>query len=138
MSAPTPTLIEGTSGVASVSVNSLLYDCVIGSWRAQANKQYFPATTFCSGGWMTEFSGLKQITGVATGFLSHGNAISDPLLDFATASGVPVVLQADSGCTLTFTGHIEKDLGVVAAGPSEFGIRFRSKGAASSVWNTST
>lgn len=138
MPAPTPALITGTSGVASVSINALLYDCVLGMWRASAVKQFFNAVTFCGGGWISEFSGLKQIIGSAIGYLSHGNPISDPMLDFGTAVGVPVILQADTTCTLSFTGHIEKDLGTVAAGPSEFGIRFRSTGAATSVWNTST
>lgn len=138
MPAPTPTLITGTSGVASVSINALLYDCVLGMWRASAVKQFFNAVTFCSGGWVNEFSGLKQIVGMAAGYLSHGNPISDPLLDFAASAGVPIILQADTTCTLSFTGHIEKDFGMVAAGPSEFGVRFRSTNAASSVWNTST
>jgi hypothetical protein len=138
MSAPTPTIITGTSGVASVSINSLLYDCVMGSWRGSATKQYFPQITFCSGGWRAEQAGIKAIDIVASGYLSHGNAISDPLLNFGTATGVPTIFQADTGCTISGTCHIETDFGMVAAANSEFGIRARSNGAMSSNWNITT
>lgn len=136
--APTPTIITGSSGVASVSVNSLLYDCVLGQWQGDATKQYYGSTTFCSGGWRDEQAGLKAVDIFATGYLSHGNAISDPLLDFGTAAGVACVFQADTGCSITGTFHIEKSFGTVAAGPSSYGVRARSKGAVASTWNTTT
>jgi hypothetical protein len=136
MPAPTPDIITGSNGIATVKVNALDYQCVMGAWRASFNKQYYAQTTFCSGGWADEASGLKQMTFTTTGFLSKNDPISDPLLDFGTANGVAVVLQADTGCTLTGTCHIEKDMGIVAAGNSEFGIRGRSKGAIASTWDT--
>jgi hypothetical protein len=138
MSAPTPTIITGTSGVASVSINSLLYDCVMGSWRGSATKQYFPQTTFCSSGWRDEQSGLKACDIVASGYLSHGNAISDPLASFGAPNGVACIFQADTGSTISGTFHIESDFGIVAAANSEFGVRARSKGAVSSTWNITT
>jgi hypothetical protein len=110
----------------------------MGNWRASATKRYFESQTFCSGGWVEETAGLKQLQGSSTGFLSTGADISDPLLDFDVPLGVPVVLQADTGATIGFTGHIEKDMGVNANANSEFGVRFRSRGPVVSVWPVTT
>lgn len=134
MPAPTPALINGTGGTATVKINALDYQCVLGAWRGSANKRFFEQQIFCAGGWVNELAGLKQVVGSSTGYLSSGDPISDPLLDFSEADGVPFVLQADTGCSIAFTGHIEKDFGVVAGANSEFGVRFRSKGAVSSTW----
>lgn len=138
MSAPTPTLINGTSGVASVSINALLYDCVMGRWRGSGTKAYYNQITFCSGGWRDEVAGLKAVDIISEGFLSHGNAISDPFLDFGTVTGVPCIFQADTTCTISGTFHIEPAFGVTAFGPSEMAKSCRSKGIIASSWNITT
>lgn len=134
MPAPEPTIIHGSNGVATVKINALDYQCVLSNWTASATKQYMPQTFFCSGGYVDEMSGFKQVLGAATGALSKYEDISDPLLDFDAMDGVPVILQADEGCFVNFTGHIEKDLGVVAGGNSSFGVRYRSKGTVGRTW----
>jgi hypothetical protein len=135
-------LINGISSVAAVTINSLTYDCMMGRWRGQATKQYFLQNTFCtSAGWRDEIAGIKAVDIISEGFLSHGVAASDPLLDFGTAAGVPCVFQADATgtpSTITGTFHIEADFGVNALAPSEFAKRCRSKGAISSTWNVTT
>lgn len=138
MAAPTPTIITGTGGVGSVSINGLLYDCVMGGWRGDAQKQYFSSLTFCSAGWRDEVAGIKAIDIFSVGFLFHGNAISDPLLNFGVVSGVPCVWQSDTGCQITGTFHIDPNFGANAGAQSEFGVRARSKQACASTWNTTT
>jgi hypothetical protein len=136
-------LINGISSVAAVTINSLVYDCMMGRWRGQATKQYFLQNTFCtSAGWRDEIAGIKAVDIISEGFLSHGVAASDPLADFGTAAGVLCVFQADQTLnmmmpsTITGTFHIESDFGVSALAPSEFAKRCRSKGPISSTWNT--
>lgn len=139
MTAPTPTLINGTTGVASVSFNNNLYDCVTGAWRATADKQYFNQLTFCSGGWRSNVGGIKGVDVIAAGYLSHGNTISDPLLNFGNVNGgVPCIFQADTNCTLTGNFYIDTGFGVVAGGPSEAVYNCQSFGVVATVWNTST
>lgn len=136
--APTPTLINGISGVPSVSVNSALYDCVMGEWQGQAQGSYLDQRTFCSGGWRDEIKGILAIDILSRGFLSHGNAISDPLLNFGNSQGVPCVWQVDTGCQLTGIFHIDTGFGIRAGADSNFTISARSRKACASTWNTTT
>lgn len=140
MVAPTPTLINGTTGVASVQIaTNNLYDCVLGAWRATAVKQYFSQTTFCSGGWRVNNGGIKAVDVIASGYLSHGNAISDPLLNFGTVSGgVACVFQADTNCTLSGNFFVDPGFGVIAAASSELVYNLQSVGTVATSWNTST
>lgn len=139
MTAPTPTLINGTTGVASVSINNALYDCVVGAWRATAAKQYFNQITFCSGGWRANVGGIKAIDVISAGYLSHGNAISDPLANFGNVNGgVPCIFQADTNCTITGNFYVDTGFGVVAGGASEAVYTFQSFGSVASAWNTNS
>lgn len=134
MSAPTPTLLNGTNAVSSISVNNALYDCVMGSWQAQARSQKFPQTTFCSGGYEVTVKGLKAIDVTCAGFMSKGNAISDPLANFTTPTGVPCIWQADTNCTLSGTFHIDPAFGIVAAAISSEAFLCTSTGSFSTSW----
>lgn len=140
MSAPTPTIINGTVGVGSVQIGAnSLYDCVLGAWRATAAKQYFSQITFCSGGWRSNVGGIKAIDVVAAGYLSHGNAISDPLVNFGTVTGgVACIFQADTNCQLTGNFYVDVGFGVVAGAASEAVYNCQSVGACATTWNTST
>lgn len=132
-------LINGTTGVASITVNNLVEDCFMGAWRANAVKQYFPEITFCSSGYRSDVGGIKACDVVSAGFLGHGVAASDPLLNFSNVQGgVPCIFQADANCTLTGNFYIDAGFGVVAGGPSEFVQNCRSFGTFATVWNTST
>lgn len=134
MTAPTPTLLNGTSAISSVSISNAFFDCVMGAWRAATRSQKFSQQTFCSGGYETTIKGLKAIDVVCAGFLSTGNAISDPLANFATATGVPCIWQATTNCTLTGTFHIDPSFGIVAAANSEETFSCTSTGAFSTSW----
>ncbi len=134
MVAPTPTLLNGTTAVSSISIANALYDCVMGAWRASSRSQKFSQVTFCSGGYEVTTKGLKAIDVICSGFLSKGNAISDPLANFTTPNGVACIWQADTNCTLSGTFHIDPSFGIVAASNSEETFSCTSTGAFSTSW----
>lgn len=140
MVAPTPTLINGTTDTISVTIGTnSLYDCVLGAWRATAVKQYFSQITFCSGGWRSNVGGIKAIDVICSGYLNHGNAISDPLVNFGQVNGgVACIFQASVNCTLTGNFYVDPGFGVIAGGPSELVYNLQSVGACATSWNTST
>lgn len=132
-------LINGTTGVASQTVNNIVEDCFIGAWRATSAKQYFSEISFCSGGWRANVGGIKGVDVISAGYLSHGVAASDPLLNFGVVQGgVPCIFQADTNCTLTGNFYQDIGFGTVAGGPSERTENFQSYGAVMTSWNTST
>lgn len=130
-------LLNGTSAVPSVSVSSTTLDCQFGAWRAVTSSQKFDQRTFCSGGYRVSTKGIKAVDVACAGFLGKGVASADPLLYFGAATGVACIWQADTGCTLTGSFHIDPAFGIVAAGGSEESFACESTGTFSTTWVTS-
>lgn len=135
MTTPTPTLLTGFAGTATVKLAGSDYKCVINSWSAQFSKTFYSQQTFCSGPYRTEAVGMYAFDATLNGFLNEGDAISDPLANFAGAA-VAFVLQASTNSMFTGTGHIQGSAS--AAANDVFGLSYsvRSTGSFATVWKT--
>jgi hypothetical protein len=138
MTAPTPTLLNGLTALSSISIANALYDCVMGAWRIQFSSQKYSQITFCSGGYRVTAKGILAADATCTGFMSHGSAISDPLLNFTQSNGVACIWTATTDCFITGNFHIDPAIGIVAAGNSEESFSCESTGAFSWTWTVST
>lgn len=131
-------LLDGTNATIDISFNAISYKCVASYWSADLDRQFFESTVFCSGGWVDEIGGKKQLIGRMDGFASSGYAGSDPLALFNTSfqsTGFPFVLTANTGCYISGNANASRvHTGMRAALQSEFAIDFKSKGAVTTVW----
>jgi hypothetical protein len=129
-------LLDGSNANIDISLNSISYKCHFGYWSADFERQLNEATTFCGTGWRSYTPGMRGMNGRADGFLGKGVAGADPTASgFTSQTAVPIVLTADSGCTFTGTGFVNRvHTGVRAAGNSEFSLEFAFTGAVTTAW----
>lgn len=131
-------LLNGSQSTIDVSLDATSIKCIAGRWFAQIVRGATSATTFCNNGWVAETPGSLQLIGRIDAFASKGVAYSDPLLYVTKATAVAFILTADTGVTLTFSGHVYEDsMEVVAAANQGRSIGFRSTGAVVSAGFTS-
>lgn len=134
-------LVNGTSALTDFTLGAgsgVSVKCIFGRITATFNRRSFEQTTFCSGGWVVEIMGMKQITFDLSGFVSEGNAYSDPSALFATSTPVAFVFTADTGCTYTGSGNAITDSETLtAAADSARNLQIRSSGSVTVAWVTS-
>ena len=129
-------LINGVNGTADLTIGGASYAGVLFRWTAQVDRRFIDEMVFTSGIWADEFPVSKQLTGDSDGFLSKGDAISDPLAVMADDE-LPSAFElvATTGCMYSFDGWASRaTAGVQARAPSTFGLAFRSKGEVVTTW----
>lgn len=129
------TLLHGSQSTIDVTIESASIKCAFARWIATITRGSTRTTTFCSGGWVEEQPGDKQLLCRLDGYASKGTSFSDPLVWVTASATVSIVLTADTGCTLTFEGNVFEDgIELVASNNSGRGVSLRSSGAVSSAW----
>lgn len=133
------TILDGTTAAFDFTTGTAASDswkCVATYAEFNVRRDFIEQTTFCStGGWRERLPILKQVIGRITGFLSKGEAISDPLHLFSGTAGVPFVFTADTGCTLSGNLHAANYRGGMRAqANSEMDLDYESTGSVSSSW----
>lgn len=128
-------ILTGTNTNIDVNMNAASVKCGFGRVAAQIVRGGFRTTTFCSGGWISEVPGERQLVGSLLGYTLTGVAYADPLVWVTDDDGVPMIITATTAATLTFTANIFSDgLDLVAAANSGRSVDLRSTGTVSSVW----
>lgn len=128
-------LLHGSLASIDISLGGTSVKCVFSRWMATIVRGATAATTFCSGGWVEEQPGMRQLLARLDGFASKGTAYSNPLTYITATDTIPVVLTADMGCTLTFEGNVFEDgIELNAAANGGRGISLRSSGAVVAAW----
>lgn len=128
-------LLDGTTAAVNISIANANFTCLFQYVSADIGRQFTDFTTFCSSGWKSEVPGMKQLTGRFDGFLSTGNAVSDPSQFFSSQSTENIVITFTTNCTYTFAGYIgNSHAGIRAAAGSEESLQFRSYGAPTFAW----
>ena len=133
-------ILDGTGASIDINVTppggmATSIKCLFGRWTARIDRQFFQAITFCSGGWAVPIPGIKSFAFTLIGFMTTGNAMSDPLVMFGTQAGWAFVLTAFTGCTFTGTAHAASDVeDIVAALSSGRSFDAISTGAVTTAW----
>ena len=118
------------------------------SWKCTADyvslditQRMIERTTFCAGGWVGRFAGLKDLAGRIDGFLSQGSKISNPFYMFSVAGAIPWMATLATGCTISALIRAARyHLGMRVQANSEMGMEFMSDGTyiqPSCAWITS-
>ncbi len=129
------TLLSGTSANIDISLAGASVKCSFGMWSATFVRSATRTTTFCSGGWVEEQPGDKQLLFRLDGYAGKGVAHTDPSIYVTASSTTAVILTADTGCTLTFAGNVFEDgVQLVAAANSGRSISGRSSGSVTTAW----
>jgi hypothetical protein len=128
-------LLHGSNSAIDISLGGTSVKCSFARWIATITRGSTRTTTFCSGGWVEEQPGDKQLLARLDGYASKGVAYSDVLVWVTAAASIAVVLTADTSCTLTFQANVFEDgIELVASNNSGRGVSLRSTGAVTSAW----
>jgi hypothetical protein len=128
-------ILTGSNSTTDVSMATVSVKCGFGRVAAQIVRGGFRTTTFCTGGWVAEVPGERQLVGSLLGYTITGVAYADPLIWVTDDDGVAMIITAMTGATLTFTANVFSDgIDLVAAANSGRNVDFRSTGTVSSVW----
>jgi hypothetical protein len=128
-------ILTGSNTTTDISLGGTSVKCGFGRVAAQIVRGAFRTTTFCSGGWVAEIPGERQLVGSLLGYSIVGVAYADPLIWVTDEDGVAMIITAQTGATITFTANVFSDgLDLVAAANSGRNVDFRSTGTVSTVW----
>jgi hypothetical protein len=127
--------LHGSLSTIDVTMGGTSIKAAFGRWLAQIVRGATRRTTFADGGWVAEQPGDLQILWRLDGYLTKGTAWSDIFTWITSATPIAMVLQADTGCTLSGSGNTFEDgADVVAAANAGRGVAGRSTGSWSSAW----
>jgi hypothetical protein len=91
--------INGQDGTGAISINSVVYSCILAEFEFEATVAQVDSTTFCSEANTVYEPGETVRTLRIAGLLKKGAAAAGPLEP--PPQNVPVVLTFSTGCTLT-------------------------------------
>jgi len=128
-------LLDGTAAASDFTIATISVKRIFGYMAFSIGREMLEATTFCTSGWRSRRPGMKQLLFTLAGYVSTGNAYSDPLAAMASTTAVAFVMTIHTGCTLTFNGHVSNDSeGMRAAAMSDRTLSGESDGAVTSAW----
>lgn len=134
------TPISGTTG--SVTLPSG-HNARIRAWSGTLSQSINDATGFSQARWATNLGGIASLSGSASGYLEFDAATTTPGLvttaqPTMAVAGASMVLQAGTGCSITFTGVISSiSLGQSVDGVGTVAFSFVSSGALTETWDQS-
>lgn len=135
-------LLSGTTAIVDINIaigsgsgTPVSSKCLFRRWMARITQEMFEQTVFCGGGWRSRIPGLKQLIGRLDGYMSVGNAASDPLAFFQNTLAAPFVLTATTSATISGNGWVTSDeQAIEAAANTSRGVDFESFGAVLTAW----
>lgn len=122
--------VDGAGSTAAVSVK-----CSTSLIRSEMQQDIFPYDTFCSGVDEVTRTGKRRTTWSVIQFVSSGTTYSAPGSWMALAAAALLTLQYDTGCTISGTPRVTRDMNMTQAnGATAREIEGRFSGAVTVTW----
>jgi len=121
------TLLDGTNANIDLTIGGSSFRCQLSSMAIEMTRDLLQRVTFCSSNFKEKIPSLKEVRGVASGFVGKSDATAKLGAFILDDTAVAIVATFDTGCTIGFTAQVTRDSGgTQAAGLSSRTIEFES------------